>query len=334
MPPPPSGNMLEAGHLGEPIMPGQAKRVLILGHGAMGHAFESLLRGNHEVAVWDRDLDTWQETQPLEDAAHDRDIVIFALPTNPHDELAGRLAACMQAGRTLCLSIAKGLDAQGRTPAQIFEHHFSHNIGWALLYGPMLARELQAGLPGFAMVASADRAVAGECAALFQGTQLHLEPLDDPHGAAWAAIMKNVYVPLIGAADALALGDNLRGCLITEMLREMSAILERMGGHASTAYTLAGLGDLVTSSTGASSHHRRIGAELAEGRTGHLSASGANIRTEGVHTLEMVRAHRPFDPEQFALFDLICQFIDEPATLKRRLADYLDHRFRREALPR
>src|SRR3546814_13144540 len=54
----------------------------------------------------------------------------------------------------VCLSIAKGLDARGCTPAQIFERNFGTRVGWALLYGPMLARELQAGRAGFAMVAT------------------------------------------------------------------------------------------------------------------------------------------------------------------------------------
>jgi len=57
-----------------------SRRVLILGHGAMGRAFEMLLSARHDVVVWDRDLQTWVETQPLEDAAQQRDVVIFALP--------------------------------------------------------------------------------------------------------------------------------------------------------------------------------------------------------------------------------------------------------------
>lgn len=307
-------------------MPGNAKRVLILGHGAMGRAFETLLSPRHEIAVWDRDLATGVETEPLETAARDREVVLFALPTNPHDELAGRLAPCLGAD-ALCVSIAKGLDERGRTPAQIFEHHFATRIDWAFLYGPMLARELQAGRAGFAMAASTRPAVGERLQALFEGTALRLELLDDVHGAAWAAILKNVYVPLIGAADGLALGDNLRGFLIAEVARELAHIVQAMGGRFDTAYTLAGLGDLVTSATSASSHHRRIGADLAAGRAGHLAASGANIRSEGVHTAAMVREHALFACERFELFELVCHFLDDPAHLEERLGDYLDRRF-------
>lgn len=308
-------------------MTGNAKRVLILGHGAMGRAFEALLSPRHDVAVWDRDLATGVETEPLEQAARDRQVVVFALPTDPHEELAQRLAACVT-DQVVCLSIAKGLDARGRTPAQIFERNFGTRIGWGLIYGPMLARELQAGRAGFAMVACARPAVGELILALFAGTALRLERLDDVHGAAWAAILKNVYVPLIGAAEGLGLGDNLRGFLIAEATHELGSIAERMGGRRETAYTLAGLGDLVTSATSASSHHRHIGAELAVGRTGELAASGANIRSEGVHTAAIVRDQAVFEWEQFPLFALVCSFLHEPARLEQQLADYLARRFR------
>ncbi|QSX77906.1 hypothetical protein [Agrilutibacter solisilvae] len=307
-------------------MPGQTKRVLILGHGAMGRAFEGLLGPRHEITVWDRDLATGVETQPLELAAQDRDVVLFALPTNPHDELAGRLAPCLDAD-TVCLSIAKGLDEHGRTPAQIFEQHLGTRLRWALLYGPMLARELQAGQAGFALAASRQPGVDVVLRALFDGTALHLDYGDDVQGAAWAAILKNVYVPLIGAVDALALGDNMRGFLIAEATRELAAILQHMGGRPETAYTCAGLGDLTTSATSASSHHRRIGAELSAGRTEQLAATGVNIRSEGVHTLAMVRAHHLFEPDRFALFGLVCRFLEQPARLEADLRSYVDRRF-------
>jgi glycerol-3-phosphate dehydrogenase (NAD(P)+) len=307
-------------------MPGKARRVLILGHGAMGQAFETLLAPRHAVAVWDRDPATGAETEPLEQAARDREVVVFALPAHPHDELAGRLAACLQAGAT-CLSIAKGLDALGRTPAQVFERHFGTRIGWALVYGPMLARELQAGRAGFAMAASTHADVGERIKELFEGTPLRLELLDDVHGAAWAAILKNVYVPLVGAADGLGLGDNLRGFLIAEATQELARIVELMGGRRETAYTLAGLGDLVTTATSASSHHRRIGAELAAGRTSGLAASGEYIRSEGVHAAAMVREHAVFAWERFELFALVSAFLHEPARLQQRLGDYLGRRF-------
>ena len=90
-----------------------------------GAALETLLSPRHDIAVWDRDLDRAWKPQPLEEAARDREVVVFAMPAKPHDELAGRLAACLEPG-AVCLSIAKGLDERGRTPAQIFDRSLRH----------------------------------------------------------------------------------------------------------------------------------------------------------------------------------------------------------------
>jgi glycerol-3-phosphate dehydrogenase (NAD(P)+) len=307
-------------------MPGIAKQVLILGHGAMGQAFEAMLTPRHDVLVWDRDLDTGVETQPLESAVQGRQVVVFALPTDPHEELAERLAPCLDE-QSVCFSIAKGLDARGQPPARIFERHFGARVGWALMCGPMLARELRAGLAGFAMVASARPDAIATIRALFTGTPLRLEGLDDVHGASWASILKNVYVPLVGAADGQELGDNLRGFLVAEAACELGRIVAHLGGRAETAWTCAGLADLVASATGASSHHRRVGAELAAGRMPAHAAFGPNIRSEGLHTVAMVRRHALFDWERFELFALVCRFLDEPANFEQALAAYLARRF-------
>jgi glycerol-3-phosphate dehydrogenase (NAD(P)+) len=307
-------------------MPGNRKQVLILGHGAMGQTFEGLLAPRHDVHVWDRDLVTGEETQPLESAAAGREVVVFAVPTDPHEELAGRLASHLDQG-AVCFSIAKGLDARGHSPAQIFERHFGTRVGWALMCGPMLARELRAGQAGFAMVASASADDIETVRALFRGTALRLDGLDDPHGAAWASILKNVYVPLVGAAEGLEMGDNMRGFLIADAAQELGRIVEHLGGRRETAWTCAGLADLVASATGASSHHRRLGADLACGRMEAGAAFGPNIRSEGLHTVAMVRAHEVFDWRRFALFALVCRFLDDPACLRSALADYLERRF-------
>ena len=71
----------------------------------------------------------------------------------------------------VCVSIAKGLDERGRTPAQVFAQHFGTRIDWAFLYGPMLARELHAGRPGFAMAASLRPATGERIQSLFAGTR-------------------------------------------------------------------------------------------------------------------------------------------------------------------
>lgn len=297
------------------------KRVLILGHGAMGQSMEKLLAAQ-DLVVWDRDLDTGEETAPLEAVATDRECVIFALPAKPHAELAERLLPVLPE-QAVCLSIAKGLDESARTPAEIFAQCFAdHGPAWGVLYGPMIARELQAGRPGFAVVASQRARVFETAAALFVGSALHLAASADVVGSSWAVILKNVYVPVLGAADALGLGDNMRGFLYAQALAEIAGLVNEQGGDAATVYGLPGLGDLVTSATSESSHHRQIGADLAAGRTDRMAATGVNIRGEGIHTLRLLESHRPELLEPLALARCLSAMLEAPERSRELLTEY------------
>lgn len=302
-------------------MPTSRSQVLILGHGEMGRSMEKLLAPRHDLVIWDRNLDTWQENILLEEAAQGRAVVFFTLPTNPHAELAERLLGRLPPD-AVCISIAKGLDEAGRTPAQVFQTVFGARQAYALLYGPMIAEELRAGRAGFAMLGCTEQIIFAHVQALFAETALHLRHTTDITGISWAVILKNVYVPLIGAADALQLGDNVRGYLLTAALEELDIIVQRMGGKAGTAYSVAGLGDLITTATSAGSHHRQIGADLVASRFDRLGGDGINIRGEGIHTLHMVRQHALFKTDDLPLYQLIEQIVAEPRDIAEKFTAY------------
>lgn len=295
-------------------------RVLLLGHGAMGRAMEHLLAPRHEIQVWDRDLETWEETLDLEAVAPGQDFIIFALPTQPHGELAGRVAAVI-GPETICLTIAKGLDREGRAPCEILASALGPEHPYGVIYGPMIARDLQQGRAGFAMLGASDPDGFARAAGLLSGSPLHVEHSDDVTGVSWAAILKNLYVPLIGAADELELGDNVRGFLVCEILRELDAVCRGFGGRAGTAYTVAGLGDLVTTATSESSHHRGIGADLAAGRVDRMAGEGVNIRGEGVHTLDMIERHGLVNIDRYPLMALMRAMFDAPDAAAERLRE-------------
>lgn len=303
-----------------------SKRILILGRGAMGTVFRKLLGDGHEIHTWHRDLEAVGEAA-LESMARNRDLVIFALPAQPHHRLAARLAACMDK-TTVCLSIAKGVDEQARTPAEIFAAALGAERHWGLIYGPMIARDLSEGRVGFAVLAGNSER-ARSMAGLFAATPLYLEVDDDITGAAWSVVLKNVFVPLLGAADALKMGDNIRGFFIYEAVHELETIMTDLGGRPETARGPAGMGDLITSATSPFSHHRAIGADLAAGRSDKIAAGGEHIRSEGVHTARRVREHGTVRPGRYPLFDLACDFLTGPLDLQPALARYLDRRFGR-----
>ncbi|QOC21085.1 hypothetical protein IC757_08410 [Wenzhouxiangella sp. AB-CW3] len=305
----------------------ERNRVLVLGRGAMGTMFCKLLAATNDVDTWHRERDR-DNPNSLESLAEHRDVIIFALPTQPHERLAQRIVPHIESS-TVCLSIAKGVDERARTPAEIFAETLGTGRHWGLVYGPMIARDLSEGLSGFAVLAGNTRH-ARDSAGLFSSTGLFLDTSDDLTGAAWSVVLKNVYVPLLGAIDALKMGDNIRGFVIYEAVHELESVMTDLGGRPETARGPAGMGDLITSATSHSSHHRTIGADLAAGKSDKIAAGGEFIRSEGVHTARRVREHDTVQRDRYPLFDLASDFLTGPLDLTSALQDYLRRRFGRE----
>lgn len=282
----------------------------------MGQAMEYLLQQHHTLTVWQRRPQPGSPSVELESITGQQDIIIFCLPAKPHFGLASRIRAHRHRD-SLCVSIAKGLDDQGRTAAQALAQALGPETLIAVLYGPMISEEIRAGRPAFAQAGTTQAETFSRLRNLFAGTPLYLEHSADIEGISWSAVLKNVYAILFGVADELGLGDNMRGYLATAAMHELERIVTGLGGAAGAAHGLAGLGDLITTATSKGSHHHELGRRLVRGTT-------AALEGEGVHTLKMVRAHRLFDSHRHALFDLIGQLLDKPAATRGRMQIFLE----------
>lgn len=297
----------------------EKQRVLILGHGEMGQAMEYWLRPRHELVVWQR-CPAHGTSLDLATAAVNSDVVLFCVPAAAHAELAARLKPGLRRD-TLCLSIAKGLDDLGRTAAQVFHEVLGDEHAYGVLYGPMISEEIRAGRAAFAEYASRHPESRAPVRRLFAGVPLVLHFGADVFGASWCAALKNAYAILFGVADGLALGDNMRGYLAVEAVREIEAIVTTLGGAATTPWSLAGLGDLITTATSPGSHHHELGRTIARGEPVALAG-------EGAHTLTTLHARRPFRLEPYPLLRLAHDILVTPTRARALMQTHLDTLFR------
>jgi len=274
----------------------EKRNVLIVGYGEMGHAMQYLLGERHHLSIFDlRSIDGLAPIN-IEQEAACADFILFCIPTQQLEPMLERLVPHLQK-QAICLSISKGLDDLGRTPAQVYEQTAHRSLLYCLLYGPMISEEIRAGRFAFAELGCSDEAIFDDIKSLYQGSALGIRKSDDITGISWSVILKNVYAIAFGAADELGLGDNVRGFLTVSALQELSSIMKRMGGKASTPLHLSGLGDLITTATSKGSHHHELGIRLARGETKDISG-------EGIHTLSMVGKYELFDISSYPLFDL------------------------------
>jgi glycerol-3-phosphate dehydrogenase (NAD(P)+) len=293
--------------------------ILILGHGEMGHAMEFLLKDRHTFAIWEQFPQSNYPYTTLEQSAPLADIVLFCLPVNPHREVTQRIAPLLKRN-CLCVSIAKGLDESGKTAAQIFAENLPAHQPYALLYGPMISEEIRAGRYAFAQLGCHDLAAFHAMQGCFNHTRLYIEHTFDIAGISWPVILKNVYAMAFGMADELQLGDNVRGYLATAALQELNQITQVMGGLAGSPYHLAGLGDLITTATSESSHHHELGRKMAREEMDGVSG-------EGPHTLKMIKQHRLLNTENYRLFQLIGEIVQNPHNVRSKFDDYFKQVF-------
>lgn len=283
----------------------------------MGHAMEHLLRDKHQLTIYDcRPMEGLQPIK-LEQEAARADFVLLCVPAYPHQQLLTTLAPYLQA-HCICLSIAKGLDEQGRTPAQIYLQLFNEQQPYCLLYGPMISEEIRADRYAFAELGCSHDFIYSRVRDLYRGTRLCIQQSLDIKGISWAVILKNVYAIGFGVADELQLGDNMRGFLLVTALEELSLIVAQMEGRAVTPLHLSGLGDLITTATSTGSHHHELGRKLVRGEIDDIGG-------EGIHTLEMVDKYKLFDTSAYPLYTLIHTIIRKPDGISQQLHDYLDN---------
>jgi len=160
---------------------------------------------------------------------------------------------------------------------------------FAALSGPSFALEVCQGQPTAVVAAAHDEASALQAQQLFATPTFRVYSGRDVVGVELAGALKNVIAIAAGILEGLGLGHNPRAALITRGLAEITRLGVAMGADPLTFAGLAGMGDLVLTTTGSLSRNRALGVALAEGQTfeayraAHRSvAEGANTSRAGV----------------------------------------------------
>ncbi len=152
----------------------------------------------------------------------------------------------------------------------------------AVLSGPSFAAEVAAGDPTVVVLAAADAALGARIQEEFSGPRFRLYTNDDVIGTEIAGAVKNVIAIAAGVSAGLGLGSNTMAALVTRGLAEMTRLAVALGGRRETLAGLAGVGDLILTSTGALSRNRSVGIELGKGRELGEILGATRMVAEGV----------------------------------------------------
>jgi glycerol-3-phosphate dehydrogenase (NAD(P)+) len=295
-------------------MNGEPRRIGVLGAGSFGTALAVHLAGvgGHEVRLWARNPELARRMaeeranpnylsgvtlppglQPTADAADlgDAEIVLIAVPSHGFRDVLRQYLRRHPGGHPgdgalRLVSATKGIETEtlARMSQVAFEEGMAadREIGFAALSGPTFAAELARNVPSAAVIASEDAQLATEVRECLATPFLRLYSSPDVAGVELAATAKNVIAIAAGTLSGIGLGHNTLAALITRGLHEITRLGIAFGGQPRTFAGLAGLGDLVLTCTGGLSRNRRIGVELAAGRSVAEITGETHMVAEGV----------------------------------------------------
>ena len=277
-------------------------KAAVLGAGAWGTAISGVLAARLEVALWARDATQAKSiattrrnarylpgfelpasvkiTADLGEATSNADLVLAATP------VAGLRGLLKQLGaKAPVVWLCKGFEeGSGELPHQVAAATLGDQARYGALSGPSFAEEVARGLPCALTLASRDAAFAKEAATMLHGGRMRVYYSADLVGVEIGGAVKNVMAIAAGISDGLGLGLNARAALITRGLAEITRLGVTLGGQPETFMGLAGAGDLILTATGDLSRNRRVGMELARGRSLKDVVANLGHVAEGVHS--------------------------------------------------
>lgn len=223
-------------------------------------------------------------TPSLEEAVAEASVLLLAVPSHVFRHVATQALAQAPNGIPV-VSATKGLEeATQARMSEILETVTAGRRPVAVLSGPTFALEVARGLPTAAVLAARDRELARQLQGALSSPALRLYTQTDLVGVELGGALKNVMAIAAGLSDGLELGANARAALLTRGLAEVTRLGVALGARPATFAGLAGLGDLVLTCTGQLSRNRRLGIELAQGKSLVEVLGASRSVVEGVKT--------------------------------------------------
>ena len=288
------------------------RRIAVIGAGSWGTTAAALAARSTSTVIWARRRELadainsrhenpdylpgfrlpseLRATDDIGECVGGADAVVMAVPSHGFREVLGKLAHRI-ADHIPVISLTKGIE-QGSlaTMTQIIAEECPgvrpSLIG--VLTGPNLASEIVDGQPTAAVVALGDKEAARQIQGVFMGPSFRVYTNDDVVGCELGGALKNVMAVAAGMSDGLGFGDNTRAALVTRALAELTRLGVAMGGRPSTFAGLAGMGDLIATTSSAKSRNHRVGFGLAQGKTLDVVIDEMNMVAEGVKTTQAV----------------------------------------------
>jgi glycerol-3-phosphate dehydrogenase (NAD(P)+) len=282
----------------------------VLGAGAWGTTFASLLADRAETTIWALEPEVAEainqhhenpvylpggrlalglraSTDLLEVVAG-TEAVAMAVPSQFYRSVLEMARDSIPAAAPF-LSLSKGIEEgslkrMSQVATEVLGGDRPGHVG--VLSGPNIAREVLAGHPSATVIALRDEMTAVGLQQLLTTATLRVYTNADVVGCEVGGSVKNVIAIAAGMALGLGYGQNTLAALITRGLAELTRLGVALGGKPLTFLGLAGIGDLSVTCHSPDSRNHHVGVELGRGRKladvlGEMHSVAEGVRSSG-----------------------------------------------------
>ena len=174
------------------------------------------------------DVSRLQLTDDINEAVHNADILIFAIPSAFLEGEMQKLKTALE--DKIIFSAIKGIVPE--TGLIVGEHfHEKYNIPFeniGVITGPCHAEEVAMERLSYLTIACADEEKAKIVADNLSTDYIRTKVSDDIIGTEYAAMLKNIYALAAGIYHGLGYGDNFQSVLMSNAIREMRRYIKRV----------------------------------------------------------------------------------------------------------
>jgi len=241
------------------------------------------------------------------------DIIIISIGAQQLRSFAGQLAELPIKNKTFVLCM-KGLEiGTGKRLSVVMREEVGPEPDIAVWVGPGHVQDFLKGIPNCMILASDSDEVTARLVPIFHGPLIRFYYGKDLLGTEIGAAAKNVVGLAAGMLDGVHYG-SLKGALMARGTKELSRLIDAMGGDAMTVYGLSHLGDYEATLFSPHSNNRRYGENLMLGKPSTKLA-------EGVYTSEALMAlSKEYGvelPISRSVYEIVCCHKEPKAELER-----------------
>lgn len=251
------------------------------------------------------------------------DIVITAIPSRNIESLLQEFISHGAEDFTI-LNASKGVEHSTlMTMWEIIKSKMPQ-LKFANLSGPTISRELAEGIPAKAVLASRDIGILFDLQKILENDLLKFEFSRDVKGVELASAMKGLIAIAVGLADGLGFKTNVFGLIMTYGVHEFVTIMKFLGVYHKTAYSIAGMGDLITTCISENSRNRKFGKLLAKGYSRDDALKEVGMEVEGVSMAKTIIKLAQFNLSIPLISSVTKIIFDDVEDIRKELLDTLN----------